>query len=60
MIFALFNCLATSVKRLGGSTINVHKNYGYFYIGSTLISKNRRSNPQGMGKRGNIFFSMAS
>jgi hypothetical protein len=41
MIFALFlfnNYLATSAKRLGDSTINVHKNYGAFCIGSALIS----------------------
>ena len=39
MIFALSlfnNYLATSVKHLGGSTINVHRNYGGFCIGSAL------------------------
>ena len=40
MIFALSlfnNYLATSVKHLGGSTINVHRNYGGFCIGSALM-----------------------
>ena len=39
MIFALSlfnNYLATSVKRLGGSTINVYRNYANFYIRSAL------------------------
>jgi hypothetical protein len=35
IIFALFNnYLATSAKRLGGNTINAHRNYGGFCIGS--------------------------
>jgi hypothetical protein len=40
MIFALFlfnNYLATSTKCLGGSTINIHRNYNGFCIGSALM-----------------------
>jgi len=37
ILLSLFNnYLATSAKRLGGSTINVHRNYGGFCIGSAL------------------------
>ena len=39
MIFALSlfnNYIITSAKRLDGSIINVHRNYGDFYIGSAL------------------------
>jgi hypothetical protein len=41
MIFALSlfnNYLAMSAKCLGDSTINVHRNYGGFYIESALMS----------------------
>jgi hypothetical protein len=40
MIFALSlfnNYLATSAKRLGGSTINIHINYDGVCVGSALI-----------------------
>ena len=39
MIFALSlfnNYLATSAKRLGDNTINIHRNYNDFYIRSAL------------------------
>ena len=51
MIFTLFNnYLVTSIKRLGNSIINFHRNYAGFYIESALNRpplNNRTGNMQG-------------